>query len=187
MQRQLSPYPPRQAPQVYIDPDVPAYKVIEKRGFVDDQDHLWEKGSLIYWEGHPSMGLDPMNDLAEVAMREYLERLDGYANDVSEKNGTSHASIVNAFEARRRIADLDRKFGRSVDIEEQMPIMGAKKYEKRLARAVEAGPAPQTPIMGHAGRASVAPAQARGNARKGVQKQDPNEGRAAVNNDDKGI
>lgn len=204
----LSPIPPRPPQQLYIDPDVPAYMVVEKRGFVDDRDHLWLKGETIYWEGIPSMGLDPVNEMAEGRMREHLERLDAHASAVAKAKGSAHASLVNAFEARRRIQMLDkRENGRSADREASMPIMRAKK-ESSMARSVNAGP-PQTPIMGHQGRYSVAPAQARAlpakNAqaknvsakggvaqpgKKGFQpkvKPEADSGRAEVNKDDKGF
>src|SRR5262249_55882316 len=105
----LSPLPPRPQQNVFIDPDVPWYLVIEKRGFVGDQDRLWERGSRLYWEGKPSMALDPINEIAEERMREHLETLDRLADEVSTKKGTSHSSLVNAYEARRRIQELDKR------------------------------------------------------------------------------
>ena len=172
MQR-LSPTPPSPQAQIYIDEDTPCYRVIEKRGFVDDQDRLWEKGRMIYWEGPPSMGLEPMNDLAEVAMLEHLERLDKLADDVNKLKGTGHASLVNAYEARRRIRELkNRQHGIAADAEEQMPIMQAARLKSK-ARAVESHSAP--PMM-------------RGNKKKtGMDRKDSNAGRALVNEDDKGL
>lgn len=175
MQRQLSPIPPRQPAQVYIDEDVPCYKIIEKRGFLDDQDHLWEQGRLIYWEGTPSMGLEPMNDIAEVAMREHLEKLDKLADEVNKLKGTGHTSLVNAYEARRRIRELDkRQNGLAADAEENLPIMRANKAKVSKARAVEPGPGPQVPMM-------------RGKKQTGMGRKDSNVGRSAVNEDNKGI
>lgn len=187
----LSPHPPRMQAQVYIDPEVPCYVVVEKRGFVDDQDRLWMQGERLYWEGKPSMALDPLNDLAEDKMREHLEFLDKLADQVNERKGTSHASLVNAYEARRRIKELDKRH-LSPDRQEMTPIMGARRSAKRMARSLEEGPQ-MPPMMGHQARYSVAPQQAsaepatRGRPRKGLQKTDPNPGRAAVNADDKGF
>ncbi len=154
----LSPVPPRQANNLQVDPDVPAYVVIEKRGFFDDNDHLWNKGEMIYWEGAPNPGLDPINELAEERMREYLTMLDKKADEVCEKKGTSHASMVNAYESRRRLQELDNKFDRSVDIEEEMPIMRAKHLGKKKARSIY--DMRSTPMMGHKARQSVAEKQA---------------------------
>lgn len=135
MQHGLSPLPPRQAGNIEVDQDIPAYLVTEKRGFFDDADHLWAKGEMIYWEGTPSPGFEPLNELAEERLREYFTMLDKKAEEVAAKNGTSHASMVNAYESRLRLQEMDRKFGNSVDQEETMPIMQAKK-EKRMARSV---------------------------------------------------
>lgn len=184
----LSPLPPRPQNRVDIDPDVPAYQIIEKRGFFDDQDNLWPKGSMIYWEGTPSMAFDPLNELAHEKMREYLQHLDDLAVQVDKQKGSSHASIVEAYTARRRIQEMDRRSGRSIDHEAQMPIMGAKQYNQPRARSVEAGSPRPTPMMGHQGRYSVAPQAAKGNdlhAKKTLSLK--NEGRDAVNKDDKGL
>lgn len=170
-QHGLSPVPPRPQAQTYIDPDVPAYKVIEKRGFVDDHDNLWPKGSMLYWEGPPSLALDPLNDIAEVAMMEHLEELDALAQNVAKVKGNGHASIVNAFEAKRRAQELERRRSREIDGEDQMPILRARKYEKSMARSVEAGPARPVPMMGHSGRSQVAKQQAKPTA--GLRKDAP--------------
>lgn len=181
----LSPSPPRQQSQVFISPDVPCYTVIEKRGFVDDQDTMWERGSRIYWEGEPSLGLDPINEIAEERMMEYLKKQDQLAQDVAKLNGTAHATLVNAFEARRRIKELEKRMtGASPDVQEQMPIMGARRERKGQARSIEDAP-PQVQFMGHRGRGEVAPTNAR--KRTGMNRQDPNKARASVNTDDKGL
>lgn len=157
----LSPVPPRQQQQAFIDPDMPAYMVIEKRGFFDDNDHLWQKGSMIYWEGTPNPGLDPLNEPAEERMREYLNMLDKKADEVCALKGTGHASLVNAYEARRRLQEMDNRFERSVDIEEELPIMRAKHSGKRKAKSIY-DVQQLTPMMGHKARQSVAEKQARG-------------------------
>lgn len=170
----LSPNPPRPSFQPDIDPDVPCYRVVEKRGFLDDQDHLWEKDSLLYWEGKPSMALDPINELGQVAMLEYLEEKDKLAQDVAKEKGSAHASLVNAFEARRRIQEIKKRYnGRSADQDEQVPIMGGVKDGAR-SRSVGAPLQKKPQVMGT-------------KKVSGMARTDQNEGRAAVNKDDKGI
>ena len=164
MKQGLSPTPPRQQVQVYIDQDVAAYKIIEKRGFFDDQDTLWPQGSMIYWEEEPSLSFEPLNELAEITMREYLEKLDEEAKNVAKVSGKSHATLVNAFDARKRLQEMDRKMGRSVDIEEDVKIMGGRHYNKPKARSIHE--VNMTPMMGHSARSSVAAKQVKGNNRK---------------------
>lgn len=160
----LSPNIPRPQQQVDINPDVPAYLVIEKRGFFDDNDHLWAKGEMIYWEGTPNPGFEPLNELAEDKLRDYFMMLDEKADEVCKLKGTGHASLVNAFEAKRRIQELDKRWERSVDIEEDLPIMRAKHHGKKLARSIN-DVQRTTPMMGHKGRYAVAEKQARGKER----------------------
>lgn len=142
----LSPVPPRPKASAHIDPDRAAYRVTEKRGFFDETDRLWEKGSMIYWEGEPSIGFEPLNDKAEDAMRTYLQKLDDYAKEVAEKKGTGYASQVNAFEATRRLRELD---DRSVVPEEKINILqGAKDKNARAATSIEDGADLGVPLMG---------------------------------------
>lgn len=177
----LSPHQPRQQAQITIADDVPAYRVTNKCGFLDDQDHLWPQGAMIYWEGAPSMGFEPLNDLAHERLLEYYKKLDVFATEMADKNGTSYAGLTGLYEARRRIQEMESD-AREVGAEEQMPIMGARQRTSK-ARSVEMGAPKPTPMMGHKGRAGVAEAQAKGTLRL----KDPNTGRAAVNHDDKGL
>lgn len=158
--------PPRADNLPQIDEEIPAYLISEKRGFFDDSHTLWPKGSMIYWEGTPSPAFEPLNELAEIKLREYFTMLDEKANEVAKQNGKGHASIVNAFEARRRLQEMDRRRGISVDQEEGKPIMGAKNNGQRNARSIHEVRA--TPMMGHQGRYSVAPKQAEGKKNKNV-------------------
>lgn len=157
----LSPHPPQAPRHVDINPDIPAYRIIDKRGFFDDSDHLWPKDSMIYWEGRPCSGFEALNELAEEKLRAYFVELDEKAKQVSEKNGKGHASLVNAYEARRRIQEMDRRAGRSVDQEEMTPIMGGKRREKKLAHSVYDPAASDVPLMGHRARGTAMERKAR--------------------------
>lgn len=144
----LSPNIPMPKAMPAINQEKPAYIVSEKRGFYDDRDQLWPKGSMIYWEGTPSPGFEPLNELAEEKLREYFTMLEAKAEEVSKLKGTGHASLVNAFESRRRLQDMDRKLDRSVDIEEMMPIMGVKRQESK-ASDINAVHNQGIPMMGY--------------------------------------
>lgn len=145
----LSPQPPRPERDIYIDPEVPAYKVINKRGFFDDMDTLHLQESLIYWDGEPNMGFEPLNEPAIDRMREYLEELDRKAQLLAKEKGTTHVNMVNAFEANQRLKDMDRKLGRSVDIEEDIAIMrGKRDPSNSKCRIITANSAPRmVPMM----------------------------------------
>lgn len=143
----LSPVPPAPQQPIYIEEDVACYKIVDKRGFFDDTDTLWGPGSLIYWEAEPSMGFEPMNELAEITMREYLEKLDKIAQVVAKEKGMNHINLVGALEANQRLKEMDRKVGRSAEIEEEVSILGIKrKASKGKIKAVNNQPR-QAPIM----------------------------------------
>ena len=150
----LSPAPPRQSMPIDIREDIPAYTVTEPRGFYDERDKLWEMGSMVYWVGEPNPGFDPLNKLAEERLREYYTDLDVKAQEVCAKNGHSHASLTNAFLARRKLQEMDKKILGSVDQDEKKPILGARHYGKPMAASVYE-PNKVTPLMGHQGRHSA--------------------------------
>jgi len=150
----LSPSPPRQSMPIDIRLDIPAYEVVEPRGFYDERDRLWEMGSMIYWQGAPNPGFEPLNKLAEDTLRDYYTDLDNKANEVCTQKGHSHASLTNAFLARRKLQEMDKKMEGSVDEEEAKSILGAKHYGKAMAVSVDQ-PNKVTPIMGHQGRQSA--------------------------------
>lgn len=141
----LSPNQPRPPVHYDIRDDIPAYVVVEKRGFFDDTDRLWGKGSMIYWEGEPNLGLDPLNELAEEKMRAFLTDLDAKAQEMSKGTNRASMNLMNAFEARQRLLEMDRKSGRSVDQDEQMPILQAK---KGLSKAKAIQEMSFTPMLG---------------------------------------
>lgn len=132
----LSPNQPRPPVHYDIRDDIPAYVVVEKRGFFDDTDRLWDKGSMIYWEGIPNLGLEPLNEMAEEKMREFLTDLDVKAQEMSKSTNRASMNLMNAFEARQRLLEMDRKSGRSVDQDEQTPIFQAKKGVSK-AKAIQ--------------------------------------------------
>lgn len=143
----LSPMPPAPQQPFVIEEDVACYKIVDKRGFFDDTDTLWGPGSLIYWEGEPSMGFEPMNELAELTMREYLQKLDKLAQEVDKLKGTQHVNLVGALEASQRLKEMDRKIGRSAEIEEEVAILGIKRRTSvGKIRAVTNQPRP-VPMM----------------------------------------
>jgi len=146
----LSPVPPAPKQQVNIDPDRPAYKVVEKRGFFDENDRLWPMDSMIYWDGTPNPGLEPINEPALKIMREYLMELDKMGEAVSKERGTGHAKLVNAFEARTKLRQLDAIERRMVGQEPELQVLGNKRKEGMSAQAIGAASThiPMVPPLG---------------------------------------
>lgn len=140
----LSPVPPRQKQPNHIDANRAAFKVTEKRGFFDENDTLWEKGSMIYWDGPLNLGFEPLNELAEDRMREYLTHLDKKGQEVAEQRGSGYASQVDAFEARRRLTEMDKM---NVNEEEKVNIMRGHNPNARKATSIDAENNAQVPMM----------------------------------------
>ena len=132
----LSPVPPSPKQQVYIDDDRAAYKVVEKRGFFDENDTLWPQGAMIYWDGPLNMGLEPINQIAIDSMREYLTHLDAEGVKVAKERGTGHATLVNAFEARNRLQSLNKIENKLVGIEPEIQVLGKQKSNVRMAESI---------------------------------------------------
>lgn len=135
----LSPVPPRPQAQLVISPDRPAYRVVGKRGFFGPDDVLYEQGSAIYLDSEPTLDLEPLNDMALQAKREFLQKLDDEGKKVSALTGKSYRSYSDAFENARALATKEAKQVEVVGYNEQVPLMGAKKRGRPKVEKVSTG------------------------------------------------
>lgn len=130
----LSPSPPVAQGPIEIPQDVPVYKVMDEKGFHAD-DELFPQDAIIPWEGGLNPQLWPMNELAHVAMQEYLEYLDNCGREKAKQDKVAYMPLMDAY--KRRKADEERELEaphrtrdlRTKDLraKKQIPLMQAKK------------------------------------------------------------
>lgn len=74
-----------------IDPDRPAWRVLNPSGFFGPNDHLYAEGEEIYFDGEPNEEFEPLNEAAKVKLVAYLERLDALGRESAAKAGKAYA------------------------------------------------------------------------------------------------
>lgn len=95
-----------------------AYRVLSSVGFFSDDDHLYQEGDEIYFDGVPNEELEPLNELAKQRLEAYLTVLDQKAREVAEKTG-------RPFVGRPR--NLDGALTLATEVQRaNMQIMGSK-------------------------------------------------------------
>lgn len=131
----LSPVPPmRQAP-VIIPQHVPVYRVLDDKGFFGPNDTLFPRDSIISYVDEPNPEMEPLNSLAEEAMKKYLGRLDKEGRKVAQRNGTAFTSLADAFEQARTMAQQESKTVHLIGgAAEMVPLMAGKKKDNKVSR-----------------------------------------------------
>lgn len=143
----LSPVPPR-TQQVVIPQDRPVYEVVEEAGFFGPNDHLYVAGAWIEWDEEPNLGLKPLNKLADEKMVEFLTKLDKLGAAKAEKEGKHYNGLLEMYERSSAFhnnpAQRDRVRQLNGAVENQTPLMGAKKQVDTVGLIDRATPPMQT-------------------------------------------
>lgn len=136
----LSPLPPRAAAPVIIPQESPVYRL--KAPFFGPDDHLYAEGEILIYEDEPNPEMEPMNELAQDAMRTYLKKLDEHGKTAAEKVGRGYTGLSDAYENSLLLSKQQGKRVQSLSKREAAPMMRAKKDVKGIARIElkEAGP-----------------------------------------------
>lgn len=134
-----------------ISNDRPAYRILSPNGFFGPDDHLYQEGEEIFFDGIPNEEMEPLNQFALQRLTEYVEQLDKLAKDASEKLG-------RPFIGRPRSLDGALAFASEVQRNE-MSIMGKKRSDEvESVSRVEREDTPET--------GSTTPKRGRGRPRK---------------------
>lgn len=65
----------------------PAFRILSMHGFFGPDDHLYNEGEEIYFDGEPNEEMEPLNELGRQKLTAYLEKLDTLAKEVATKTG----------------------------------------------------------------------------------------------------
>lgn len=118
----------------------PLYRVLDPAGFFGDDDNLWEEGSEIYFDGVPNEQMEPLNQVAEEKLIDYITHLDDLAKVTAEKRGVPFVGRPRTLDGAIAIATQEMR--------DNVSIMGAKNKPTSIERAVPQ----ETPETGRRGR-----------------------------------
>lgn len=114
-----------------ISAEKPAYRVLAVAGFFGPDDHLYQQGDMIYFEGEPNEEFEPLNDKAREIMASYLNKLDDLGRAVAEKLG-------RPFVGRPR--DLDGAIQFATEVQrDNMAVMAAPKQVTTIEKITDDG------------------------------------------------
>ena len=126
-----------------IDPNRPAYRILSVSGFFGPDDHLYEENSEVYFDGEPNEEMEPLNELARLAIIRHIEKLEKQARIIAEKLGKPFAGRPRNLDGGLTLATELQRSGISV--------MGVKKDTDEIKKIVKEE-TPETGIKRGAGR-----------------------------------
>lgn len=97
------------------------------KGFFGPDDHLYMEGEEIYFDGTPNEEMEPLNELAETRLTEYLEELDRLGRATAEKLGRPFTGRARTLDGALQIATEVQRSG--------IAIMGVKREVSSIERA----------------------------------------------------
>ena len=124
---QLFQAPPQQKMLPPIPQDRPVYRILNEQGFYGPNDTLFQEGEIIVYDDTPNEDMEPMNELARVALEKYIDTLEESARVVAEKNGRSYAGRPRSKNEMLEFASQDARRLQTIGNQGGVPIMGAKK------------------------------------------------------------
>jgi len=120
----------------YTAPERPAYRVLDVAGFFGDDDTLYPEGSEIFFDGEPSVEMEPLNEAARVKMIALLEKLEEKGREAAEKAGRPYTGRPRSLEGGLALASAIQRA--------EMAVMGAQKHSENITPIQEG----ELPVFG---------------------------------------
>ncbi len=142
-------------PVVNVPQNVPVYRILKGKFFVDDT--LYEAGRIIAYEGEPNLEMQPLNDLAAAKHQAYRDKLEEHAREVARLNNKAYISMAGALQHAYEYARVEGNTVRVLDDIQQVPQFANPKRERK-AQLIE-------PVMAHVPEVAVVKSKAGANAK----------------------
>ena len=117
------------ATEKFERPERPAYRVLDVAGFYGDDDTLYAEGAEIFFDGDPSIEMEPLNEPARAKMNLMLERLDDEGRKAAEKAGRPWAGRPRTLDGALELASAIQR--------QEMAVMGAEKHKETITPVVQ--------------------------------------------------
>jgi hypothetical protein len=112
-----------------IDNTRAAYRILAIHGFYGPDDHLYEEGEEIYFDGEPNEEMEPLNQVARERIHSYLENLDTLGREAALKAGKAYAGRPRSLDGGLALATAIQR--------QEMGLMGARKDSVEITRVSE--------------------------------------------------
>lgn len=124
------------ATEKFERPERPAYRVLDVAGFYGDDDTLYAEGAEIFFDGEPSVEMEPLNEAARIKMNALYERLDEEGRKAAEKAGRPWSGRPRTLDGALELASAIQR--------QEMAVMGAEKRKESITPVNQE----ETPLMG---------------------------------------
>lgn len=149
---------PKQRVEYDIDPTVPCYKYVGKKGFWTPEDELLGFGELFYMEGEPNTDLEPMNELARKNLNDFYDKLERFSAAKAKKDGKSFAPLPRNFNKEFELPSEDSRKVQLVKDGPGVPLLGAKRRGRPpKVRKLQSETLPDMGGPGHVSSVGVEP------------------------------
>lgn len=118
-----------------LDKERPKYRILSPSGFFGPNDHLFEEGDEIVFDGTPNEEMEPLNEEAHKKLVAYISYLDDFARATADKLGRPFVERPKTLDGAYVLA--------SELVRSDMQIMGNKNKEAGI-EMVEREPTPET-------------------------------------------
>jgi hypothetical protein len=140
-----------------IPNDRPAYEILSTSGFHGPDQHLYQEGDYIVFDGIPNEEMRPLNELARKKLEEYSAYLDAHAKKAAEKLGKEFTGRSRSFDAniaQAREAEQARQI-QLIKGGPGVPLMGGKDPNAPAIGKIEPEPMAETTRQVKPGPASI--------------------------------
>ena len=128
-----------------IPSDRPAYRILT--AFWGPDDHLYQEGDCIFFDGEPNEDMEPLNELARDRLNAFFDKLDNHARKLAEKAGkeyTGRPRLEAALATARELANAEARQVQLVKDGPGVPLMGAKNKDVPAIGKLDASDTPET-------------------------------------------
>lgn len=140
----LSPLPPRQYAAPAVPQDVACYRIL-KPCFLDDI--MFFEGDIVTWQEEPNKEMEPLNDIAKAATKEFFDDREKLAKAASAVKGTRYIPLRRPVEEERELNTLESRRVELIKGDGGVPVMGARKRGRPKAVKVDLGGVEERPVM----------------------------------------
>lgn len=140
----LSPLPPKMYSAPAIPQEVACYRIL-KPCFLDDV--MFFEGDIVTWGEEPNKEMEPLNELAKQATRDFFDDREKLAKAASAAKGTRYIPLRRPIEEERELNTSEARRVELIKGDGGIPVMGARKRGRPKVERVEVSGFEQKPII----------------------------------------
>ena len=132
-----------------IPEDRAAYRILTN--FYGPNDHMYQEGDIVLFDGEPNDDMEPMNSAAKKVMDAFFKKQEDCARKMAEKAGREYTGRPRSLDEAVTLASMDARRVQLVQGDGGVPLMGGKKKSAETVERIDITEVPQTGVRGRRG------------------------------------